>query len=398
MISLVYDIGKKLTSIRRVPYEYLDERKRYLESLNEPRSWLERSYLQYLCQYHEHLVVRVLLNFVCIPIAVVIFIRVINDAILKRRQREPGDAINKSIAIFDAEEEIIPQEIIDKYGKPIVYSLKGKISFDKDSLSICAAAIRDYWFEPHFLTKVFLRLGRYSQLMSLTKCEVIFASAEYSFVSSVLTGLCEKKSIVHVNVMHGEKVFNIVDAFCGFHEFYLWDPHYISVFSTLRAKVERYSVAKPAILIAKDPGGVRAIKYDFTYYLGWELSSADTIGIKNTMAMLAKDGKTVCIRMHPRYGNRAKIEAIFKGFEIERPDEVTVAESLSATRAVIALWTSVFWQAEALGCQVVIDDVSNPEFYKKLADLRYLWISRPHSRLSQLDPHFVGASRNCASV
>ncbi len=394
MISLVYDIGKKLTSIRRVPYECLDERKRYLESLNEPRSWLERSYLQYLCQYHEHLVVRVLLNFVCIPIAVVILIRVISDAILNRGQCEPSGEVNKSIAIFDAEAEIIPQAIIENYGKPIIYSLKGSILFDKDALEICAAAARDHWFEPHFLVKVFLRLGRYSKLISMTKCEVIIASAEYSFASSVLTGLCEKKSIVHVNVMHGEKIINLVDAFCGFHEFYVWDPHYILIFSALRAKVERYLVAKPAMLVAEESRGGRGIKHDFTYYLGWELSQADTVSIKKSMGMLVKDGKTVCIRMHPRYGDRAKIEALFRGFEIEHPDVVTVAESIGATRAIVALWTSVFWQAEALGCQIVIDDVSNSDFYKKLTDLRYLWVSRPHTRLSQLNPNFVGASRD----
>ncbi len=385
MISFVYDIGKKLTSFRRVPFEYLTERKRYLESLNEPRSWLERSYLQYSCQYRENPIVRVLLNFSCIPIALLVFARVVNDAILKIRGGASYGETEKCIAIFDSDDEIIPQAIIEKHGKPKVYSLKGEIFYDEDALSICTAAIRGYWFEPHFLTKVFLRLGRYSQLISLTRCEVIVASAEYSFASSVLTGLCEKKSIMHVNVMHGEKVFNLVDAFCGFHEFYVWDPHYIALFAELRAKSERYLVEKPAMLISIESRGARRFKYDFTYYLGWELSSADTLSIKKSMEMLSKKGKTVCVRMHPRYGNRANIEALFEGYEIEHPDRVTVAESLLATRSVIALWTSVFWQAEELGCPVVIDDVSNPEFYKKLTDVRYLWTSRPHTRLSQLD-------------
>lgn len=396
LIASIYNLGQRLTSVRRVLYENLDERERYLKSLPEPNSWLERSYFQYLCQYREYPVARLLLNLASIPLAFAFFAKALFNVATKKSSDFHNNDPAECIAVLDAEREIIPQALVQKHGNPICYPLRGKISFDRHVLELFFEALTKYWYDPHFLTKVLLRLGRYSELISTTHCKVIVASAEYSFASSVLTGLCEKKSIIHVNIMHGEKGINPVDAFCGFHEFFVWDDHYISIFSDLRARVDVYTVAKPAMLSAVVSTDTQELKYDFTYYLGWELSPADSIRIKKSMEALAKDGRTVCIRMHPRYGDRAKIEALFAGFQIEDPDLVSVMASLGVTRAVIGLSTTVFWHAEAIGRLIVIDDVSNPDFYKKLSDIRYLWVSRPHTRLSQLHSHFVGVSRNSA--
>lgn len=392
LIASIYNLGQRLTSVRRVLYENLDERERYLKSLPEPNSWLERSYLQYLCQYREYPFARLLLNLASIPLAFAVCAKALFDVATKKNRDFYNNDSVECIAVLDAEREIIPQALVQKHGNPICYRLRGKISFDRHVLELFFEALTKYWYAPYFLTKVLLRLGRYSELISTTHCKVIVASAEYSFASSALTGLCEKKSIRHVNIMHGEKGINPVDAFCGFHEFFVWDDHYISIFSDLRARVDEYTVAKPAMLTEIVSWESQEIKYDFTYYLGWELFSADSISIKKSMEALVEDGKTVCIRMHPRYGDRAKIEALFEGFQIEHPDLVDVMESLGATRAVIGLSTTVFWHAEAFGCPIVIDDVSNPDFYNKLSDVRYLWVSRPHTRLSQLHSHFVGAS------
>ncbi len=393
LIASIYNLGQRLTSVRRVLYENLDERERYLKSLPEPNTWLERSYLQYMCQYREYPVARLLLNLVCIPLVFALFAKALFDVVTINRESFNNES-EKCIAVLDAEREIIPQTLIQKHGNPTCYPLRGRISFDRHVLELFFEALTKYWYEPHFLTKILLRLGRYSELIATTKCKVIVASAEYSFASSALTGLCEKMCIRHVNIMHGEKVINPVDAFCGFHEFFVWDDHYISIFSALRARVNEYTVAKPAILTALVSNNTQEIKYDFIYYLGWELSMADTISIKKSMEKLAETGRRVCIRMHPRYGDRAKIESLFKRFEIEDPDVVNVLNSLDATRAVIALSTTVFWHAEAFNRPIIIDDISNPDYYKKLSDIRYLWVSRPHTRLSELDNQFFGDSRS----
>jgi hypothetical protein len=318
------------------------------------------------------------------PVLLFVCAKILSDIVLKKSKYNDEKSQIPCIAILDSEEEIVPPELIKKYGNPIFHSLTGEILFDMDTFEISYEAWRRYWYEPHYLTKVLLRLGRYSYLISKTKCSVIVASAEYSFASSALTGLCEKKNIKHINIMHGEKFINNVDAFCGFHEFYVWHEHYAYIFRSLRARVNEYHVAKPKMLIDEAPKASGDIVYDFTYYLGWELDLDDTISIRSSLEKLVKQGKKVCIRMHPRYGNKVKIEAIFKGFSIEHPDVVSLSNSLNATRAVIGLSTTVFWRAEAIGRWIIIDDVSNELFYERLHDIRYLWVSRPHTRLSTI--------------
>jgi hypothetical protein len=383
-IDLIFYCGKKITSFQRVLYENLDKRERYLKSLPEPKTSLERSYFQYLCQYNEYPSKRLLLNFICIPIFFVISTKILYDYLFIKNKHSTNLETKECIAVLDVDEEIIPEVITRKHGSPTFFSLRGVILFDPHVLDIyCQAAVK-YWHEPHFIIKIILRLGRYAELIKQTQCKTIISSSEYSFASSILTELCEKKSIKHINVMHGEKVINPIDAFCGFHEFIVWDKHYISVFTALRAKVDKYTIAKPLILKDIIFNENKKIKYDFTYYLGWELTLADSLNIKKSMEVLVKHGYRVCVRMHPRYGERAKIEEIFDGFQIEFPNEVGVKESLSATNAVIGLLTTIFWHAEVYGSKIIIDDVSNPYFYKKLFDIRYLWISKPHFKLSQL--------------
>jgi hypothetical protein len=387
--NLIYHFGKRLTSIQRNIYENLDNRELYLKSFPEPKTSLERSYFQYLCQYNEYSGARLLLNLFCIPVFFLISAKILYDCLLIKNRCSRSFEPEECIAVLDADEEIIPEVLIKKHGSPAYFSLRGVIFFDKQVLSIYCQAIMKYWYEPHFIIKIILRLGRYAELIMKTQCKIIIASAEYSFASSVLTDFCEKKSIKHINVMHGEKVINPVDAFCSFHEFIVWDKHYISVFTTLRAKVEEYTIAKPQMLNEIIFNENQQIKYDFTYYLGWELTLADSINIKKSMEVLVRNGYRVCVRMHPRYGERAKIEEIFDGFQIEFPNEVSMIESLESTHAVIGLLTTVFWHAEEFGRPIIIDDVSNPDFHKKLFDIRYLWIFKPHSRLSlfQLTQH-----------
>jgi hypothetical protein len=375
-----------LTSIQRNIYENLDKREHYLRSFPEPKTSLERSYFQYLCQYNEYSGVRLLLNLFCIPVFFMISTKILCDCLLIKNRYSRNFQPKECIAVLDADEEIIPEVLIKKHGNPAYFPLRGVIFFDQQVLNIYYQSVIKYWYEPHFIIKIILRLGRYAELITKTQCKIIIASAEYSFASSVLTDFCEKKSITHINAMHGEKVINPVDAFCHFHEFFVWDKHYISVFTTLRAKVEKYTVAKPLMLKKISFNETQQIKYDFTYYLGWELSLTDSINIKKSIEVLVKNGYRVCVRMHPRYGERAKIEEIFDGFQIEFPNEVSMIESLEATHAVIGLLTTVFWHAEELGRPIIIDDMSNPDFYKKLFNIQYLWISKPHSRLSLLQP------------
>ncbi len=388
LLGKVYDIGHRLTSVKRVPFVKLREREQFRASLPDPADFLERSYFQYLCQYHERPILRGTLNVLCLLIAVFLAIKLLifrmSEARARLNRGLRAMSPNRIIAIMDATVDILPNTILCKEKDFPIYPLRGCIEFDAVAYATTTTLFKRYWKEPYFVSKCVLKTLRYAALKAETDCEVIVASAEYSFASSAATGYCDLRGIRHVNVMHGEKILDPVDAFCGFHDFYVWHEHYVDLFREMRSCAERFIISTPLSWQRLQRGGREgAADYDLTYYLGWELSAADLTSIHATLAPLKESGRKICVRMHPRYGNRKVIRKTFAGFSIEDPTDVSLAKSLKSTACVASLFTTVFWEAKAAGRDVVIDDISNPYFFKTLKEVRYLWVSETHSLLSQ---------------
>jgi hypothetical protein len=383
LLKKIYRVGLKITSIKRDPYKNLKREVRYISSLRPPKNRVESSYYQYLCQYKHYRHNRIILNLISFPALVALLIMIFGG-LLKKRKYENEEQFNKKyVAIFDADYSILPRSL--KYCCEIngVFPLSGEIDYDEDSLVIIKSLLANYWYEPHFVFKVALKVGRYSRVISLSKCENIICAAEYSFASSALTELCENKSIKHINVMHGDKFINGVDAFCSFHKFYVWDDHYIKLFSILRCDVQEFEREKPDLQEDENKSKLIECKYDFTYYMGWELSIIDIKNIKNLIKNMVQKGFTVTVRPHPRYGNRDLIAKIFDEIAIQYPEDCTMNESLRITRNALSLCSTVFWQARAFGRKVVIDDYSNSMYYKSLSEMEYYWVVQPHDVISK---------------
>jgi hypothetical protein len=392
LLDKVYDIGHKLTSINRVPFEKLREREQFRSSLPEPADYLERSFFQYLCQYHEHPNLRGALNVLCVPIAIYLAARLLifrmSATVCRKDCGLQVAAPSRIIGIMDASVDILPSAILRTEEKIPIYPIRGDIKFDAVAGEIAEKMLKRYWNEPHFVSKCVLRVLRYAALKAEMDCDVIVASAEYSFASSVATDYCGSRGIRHVNVMHGEKILNPVDSFCSFHDFYVWHEHYINLFREMRGFAERFIVSMPTSWQhLKGVGQREEVAYDLTYYLGWELSGEDLTSILETLRSLKESGLVVCVRMHPRYGSRTIIRNTFEGFNIEDPTDVSLPESLRKTACVVSLFTTVFWEAMSARRDIVIDDMSNPYFYNTLKDVRYLWVSGKHALLSKRFVH-----------
>ena len=388
LLDKVYDIGHKLTSINRVPFEKLREREQFRLSLPEPADYLERSFFQYLCQYHEHPNLRGALNVLCVPIAIYLAARLLIFRMSATVSRKDCGlqvaAPSRIIGIMDASVDILPSAIFRTEEKIPIYPMRGDIKFDAVAGEIAEKMLKRYWNEPHFFSKCVLKILRYAALKADTDCGVIVASAEYSFASSAATEYCGSRGIRHVNVMHGEKIINPVDSFCGFHDFYVWHEHYIELFREMRSYAERFIISTPSFWqCLEEISGEETPVYDLTYYLGWELSTADVVKIRATLIPLRERGLKICVRMHPLFGNRTTMREVFDGFTIENPIDVSLQESLKKTACVVSLFTTAFWQARSAHREVVIDDVSNPDFYERLSEVRYLWVSKSHSLLSK---------------
>ena len=69
--------------------------------------------------------------------------------------------------------------------------------------------------------------------------------------------------------MHGEKITCIRDSYCTFDTVYVFDNHYIDIFSNLKWSVQRYEIFLPyKFFLNKNKN--KNIEYDYTYYLAAE--------------------------------------------------------------------------------------------------------------------------------
>lgn len=61
--------------------------------------------------------------------------------------------------------------------------------------------------------------------------KAIVVHNEYSFTSSILTAYCETRNVLHINVMHGEKMYYIRDSYFRYDRCYVWDAYYRDLLS-----------------------------------------------------------------------------------------------------------------------------------------------------------------------
>jgi hypothetical protein len=182
--------------------------------------------------------------------------------------------------------------------------------------------------------------------------------------------------------MHGEKLFNIHDSFVQFDRFYVWDKHYVDLFIQLRANKDQFKIELPnsvKINIYQD----NECKYDYTYYLARK-SIKSFLEIKRSLLLLGIPSSRICIRYHPRSCYKEQIFKTFNEFHIEDPIQVSLEKSIAQTRNIVSLFSTVLFQAYQSGKNIIIDDLSEPEKYQQLRDLKYIMINKPHHRLSKL--------------
>ena len=184
--------------------------------------------------------------------------------------------------------------------------------------------------------------------------------------------------------MHGEKLFNIRDSFVKFDRYYVWDQHYIDLLVKLRADDKQFRIEKPGILYL-DINNHGDYKYELTYYLGGE-SEKELYNIKASLLDTRIPFEKICIRYHPnpRFSDENQIKKIFNCFIIENPHEISLEVSVSSTKSVVSLYSTVLYQAYLSGAKIIIDDISNPMKFEKLKSLYYVMMNKPHILLSQV--------------
>lgn len=353
---------------------------KFLASFPEPINCIERSYFQYKCQKFLEKSYRVVLKEFIAIFGLVPFVLFLY---FKKRKR-PSKLLNSNIGVilFAGVDGIVPKKLQQ------IFERIETIPFDKEyfitnkDISFIIHLIKQYFFSPYFVIKSSYKIALYRAIINRFNPNSIICSSEYSFTSSLLTAYCELNEVKHINVMHGEKLFNIRDSFFYFHQCYVWDTHYVELLISLRAEPTQFIVARPPSLMIDNVNVITPI-YEFTYYLGGE-SVKELQLIKLIMLSTKVNSKQLCVRFHPRESNKKEVSCIFKEFSIEDPEKCSINKSFCLTKRIVSLYSTVLYQGFLIGKEVIIDDITQKEKYNKLAQLKYIMINKPHKNLSDI--------------
>lgn len=255
--------------------------------------------------------------------------------------------------------------------------------FDKYNFKIVLLLILKRPFSIYFNLKILVKICNYAYIFKVYDIKYLIASCEYSFTSSILTHYCEFLDVEHVNIMHGEKAYGIRDSFCRFSKFYVWDAYYIKLFKSLKHATEEYIIELPPNLKFSTKKIDNDNYVDYTYYL--QAQDKDVlIEINKTIEVLIKNGYKVRVRPHPTYSKMHVVKQIFSGNLIEDYSMFSLQESIMSTRNTVSVSSTVLFQAYNNGVNVVIDDISDPNYYKQIIDEDYIMLSKKHDLLSKI--------------
>lgn len=357
----------------------IEEEKKFLNMLPAPKSYIDRSINQYKCQNRLYgRMASVILNFIfSLILPLHMLYMVINSLVKKQEKKECVEAVY----LKDLPLTYIPNSVKSEFETIIQVNPNGDMYFSLFDFKYIMKLILKCKY-PYFVYKNFLKILNYSAIIREYNPKCIIVSNEFSFTSSVMTHYCKCKNVLHYNVMHGEKLFDIRDSYFAFNKCYIWHEHYKNLFISLNAKKTQFFVEIPDAMKI-DIGTELDKKNDFTYYLSAEKEDALSI-IRQTLLNLQNAGYKVAVRPHPRYSNMKLVRKYLDKFEIEDYRKINLEESIKKSRCAISLCSTVLLQVALNGGNIIIDDMSDRCAYLQLLDADYICLKLNHKLLSSL--------------
>ena len=353
------------------------EQETFLSKFETPNDDIERSYFQYICQCHlSKQRQNYLKNFIaCMTVDLILIYNILCKSPKLYNENKCHD-----VFFFEGSDSIIPDSLTFGYVK---VPLNPSFCLSRNDIRFVLEFVRKHPFSGMFLLKNIIKISMYSRAIDKYRPNKIMSSCEYSYTSSILTKYCESRGIEHINVMHGEKIFNIRDSFCRFTKFYVWDEYYLWLFCKLKADQSNFVVEQCKAIRLNISKYVLSKEdcFDYTFYLAIE--DADTLSkLRQIVNELQAHGERVILRPHPLYTCLRLLNEYFVTGEIEIPQEVDLAFSIARTTNVVSIGSTVLYQAFVLHKNIVIDNISNLNRYKWFQDNAYIMFGKHHVLLS----------------
>lgn len=379
-LYILKQIFEKLNVIHGVFDIPVSKQQSFLEKLPEPKDDLERSYCQYRCQiFLMRKGVPFLLNCMAFLLLPIYFLRLHTED----KHVKEDTSNNCATVLFAGNRNVIPDSLKTEFEIIQIKDFQSHLRLDQNDKDYLRKVRKRYPFAFYFCFKCMMKIAMYSSAIASYAPKAVICSEEYSFTSSLLTDYCHRKRVEHINFMHGDKEYYIRDSFFRFDRFYVWTHHVINLFSDLRAPVEQFLLERPQCLYISNKY-TELEPVDYTYYLQIE-SATQVERILRIMSILRERGAKVALRPHPLYNDHTKfLYQDSRGFIIEHPEEITIEDSLLRTGCAIARYSTVLFQAVCNGIPIVIDDISIPDDYKRLKDIRFICLNMVHRLLSEL--------------
>lgn len=343
----------------------LEKCKKYLASLPEPKDEVDRSYNQFLTQ-------RFFQNNAFLNCAEVTCSKLLLNKRIREFSNNKPYSIRKADAVFFNKIgiSIIPDELKELFPDLVIDDGQDNLVLTAQDCEFIGE-IKSRYNNAYFLFKLIHRIAVYRNLIEKYHPTAIIATSEYSFCSSVLTKFCRNNGVQHINIMHGEKLFDMTATFFVFDKCYVWDQHYIDLFKSQRADASQFAISVPASLKFKNSDVL--VDADLRVYLSDETKKELKILSKNlTILRNNTEFSKIIVRPHPLYTDIKFVKKFFaKGFEIELPEECKIEDSILKSKYVMARYSTVLQQAMLNDIKVIIDDCTSPTLFRMLRLLNY---------------------------
>lgn len=355
------------------------EQQAFLERMGEVRNDIDRGYNQYLCQNFFVPKWKVwTLNVIAAVLLPFLVVYYLSKGLFVKKEEQTDIMIERK-----GMSEVVPAEVREKYHPNDRYWNDGA-SMAFGDFGFLVKLIVHAPHHPYFVLKAWMNVAHYSDMIRRHSPSVMIQFGEFSFSSSLLTAYCHRHGVKHVDIMHGEKLYFIRDAFFHYDECYVWDKHYVDLFCKLKAEPSQFRIAIPESISIDTTKYVCEDYYaDYKYYLA-TITEGEIKSIVDSMAFAGRKGESVKYRPHPRYTDMVLLKKYVKEEDIEYPKKVGILESISNLKYAVGSYTTVLNQAFFSGQKVILDDVTYGNQHNKLKSMMYILANKNLCTLSML--------------
>lgn len=347
----------------------VEAQRRFFERIPIPRDLIDRAYAQYRCHnFYLYLAYKLAFNIgawlVC-PMLMCWFLwRSTPQCVAE------GGGIIDVATSDDPMMKMVPASLKRIHFRHVSWK-KGVLC--KDDLALLWTIWKRYPFASYFLLKNMVKIAMYRYEAERYKPDFIVVHNEYSFTGSVLTEWCRRNGILHINFMHGERIYSLRCAFFEYDRCYVWHEYYKQLYCNLGASPQQFIVEVPdALQITSSQWTDKTAYADFKYILAM-YSEKDLQKIVAAMdALRMRYNVTIKYRPHPRYSDINLLKKYVEEKDIEDSKRMPIEKSIANARCVVGSYSTVLLQAYLSGVHVAMDDVAYDDRCQQLKERGYM--------------------------